>query len=287
MATFFGAGGGSGANADDIIAEIVDSAPETLNTLNELAAALNDDANFATTVTTALSQKLEASDIAGKADLVNGFVSASQLKSVREPGPARFVRLNSGVSNTAEYSNDGISWNTSNLPNSLAWSSVAYGNGFFLAISPSRPTARSTDGITWQASSFLWWNAGWQSMAYGNGVFVVLPELNSSSGMLTTNNGLSWQLFQLNGFNAGTSITFSNGKFYALRQTTSAPRVISSINGADWVDSSDPLPTPRANERLISGFSPEFITNEIASKNYVDNQIGTLLARIEALESGA
>jgi DNA uptake protein ComE-like DNA-binding protein len=40
------------------VAAIVDSAPSTLNTLNELAAALNDDENFAGTVTTALSNKL-------------------------------------------------------------------------------------------------------------------------------------------------------------------------------------------------------------------------------------
>jgi len=39
------------------VANLVDSAPETLNTLNELAAALNDDANFAGTVTTALGTK--------------------------------------------------------------------------------------------------------------------------------------------------------------------------------------------------------------------------------------
>jgi hypothetical protein len=40
---------------------LVDSAPETLNTLNELAAALGDDANFATTVTNSLSNKLDTS----------------------------------------------------------------------------------------------------------------------------------------------------------------------------------------------------------------------------------
>ena len=43
------------------VAAIVDSAPETLNTLNELAAALGDDANFASTVTTALGNKLNTS----------------------------------------------------------------------------------------------------------------------------------------------------------------------------------------------------------------------------------
>jgi hypothetical protein len=37
---------------------LVDSAPGALDTLNELAAALNDDANFATTVTNSLSEKL-------------------------------------------------------------------------------------------------------------------------------------------------------------------------------------------------------------------------------------
>jgi hypothetical protein len=42
-------------------AAIVDAAPETLNTLNELAAALGDDANFATTVTNSLSNKLDIS----------------------------------------------------------------------------------------------------------------------------------------------------------------------------------------------------------------------------------
>ena len=42
---------------DTEVAGIVDSAPGTLNTLNELAAALNDDANFATTVTTSLGLK--------------------------------------------------------------------------------------------------------------------------------------------------------------------------------------------------------------------------------------
>jgi hypothetical protein len=39
------------------ISNLIDTAPSTLNTLNELAAALGDDANFASTVTTALGTK--------------------------------------------------------------------------------------------------------------------------------------------------------------------------------------------------------------------------------------
>jgi hypothetical protein len=39
------------------VSNILDTAPETLNTLNELAAAINDDASFASTITTALGTK--------------------------------------------------------------------------------------------------------------------------------------------------------------------------------------------------------------------------------------
>jgi hypothetical protein len=43
---------------DDEVAGLVDSAPGTLDTLNELAAALGDDADFANTITTSIATKL-------------------------------------------------------------------------------------------------------------------------------------------------------------------------------------------------------------------------------------
>ena len=46
------------AYTDTAIANLVDSAPSTLDTLNELAAALGDDPNFATTVTNSIATKL-------------------------------------------------------------------------------------------------------------------------------------------------------------------------------------------------------------------------------------
>jgi len=45
------------AYVDHKVSTLVDSAPATLDTLNELAAALNDDANFSTTITTAIGTK--------------------------------------------------------------------------------------------------------------------------------------------------------------------------------------------------------------------------------------
>jgi hypothetical protein len=49
--------------ASTAAANLVDSAPSTLDTLNELAAALGDDPNFATTVTNSLSTKVNGSGI--------------------------------------------------------------------------------------------------------------------------------------------------------------------------------------------------------------------------------
>lgn len=43
---------------DTSISNLIDSAPGTLDTLNELAAALGDDPNFATTITTSIATKL-------------------------------------------------------------------------------------------------------------------------------------------------------------------------------------------------------------------------------------
>ncbi len=45
------------AYTDTAISNLVDSSPAALNTLNELAAALGDDANFSTTVTNSLATK--------------------------------------------------------------------------------------------------------------------------------------------------------------------------------------------------------------------------------------
>ena len=66
---------------DTAIANLIDTAPATLDTLNELAAALGDDPNFATTVTNSIATKLDASaytasDVLSKLITVDGAGSA-------------------------------------------------------------------------------------------------------------------------------------------------------------------------------------------------------------------
>lgn len=56
---------------DTKVAGIVDSAPETLDTLNELSAALGNDPNFATTVATQIGSKADKSHAHNIADVTN------------------------------------------------------------------------------------------------------------------------------------------------------------------------------------------------------------------------
>jgi hypothetical protein len=53
------------------VSNLVDAAPGALDTLNELAAALNDDANFATTITSAIADKADASHTHAIADITD------------------------------------------------------------------------------------------------------------------------------------------------------------------------------------------------------------------------
>jgi hypothetical protein len=64
---------------DTAISNLVNSAPSTLNTLNELATALGSDANFATTVTNSIATKLATADFNSTFDTRLGTKSTSDL----------------------------------------------------------------------------------------------------------------------------------------------------------------------------------------------------------------
>ncbi len=65
-------------SASTAVANLIDQAPDTLDTLNELAAALNDDPNFATTMTNALANKVDK--VSGKGLSTNDYTTAEKNK---------------------------------------------------------------------------------------------------------------------------------------------------------------------------------------------------------------
>lgn len=66
------------------VAAVVDNAPEALDTLNELAAALGDDPNFATTVLNALGGKANTVHTHVASDITGGVFPAARLPSATD-----------------------------------------------------------------------------------------------------------------------------------------------------------------------------------------------------------
>ena len=97
------------ARADARVALIVDSAPGTLNTLNELAAALGDDANFSTTITNSIALKAPLASPAfnsGTANVVASFTSTDGTGAIQLADNAGNVEL-AAVGNDFHIQNAG------------------------------------------------------------------------------------------------------------------------------------------------------------------------------------
>ena len=68
------------AYADTAVANAIDAAPAALDTLNELAASLNDDADFAGTMTTSLAGKLSTdAGAVGTSNLADSAVTTAKI----------------------------------------------------------------------------------------------------------------------------------------------------------------------------------------------------------------
>ena len=99
------------AYADAAIASLVDGAPALLNTLNELAAAISDDENFATTLTTSVGTKvskagdtmtgllvLSADPSANLGAATKQYVDTAESDAVTAAGTAAGTAISNAVS---------------------------------------------------------------------------------------------------------------------------------------------------------------------------------------------
>lgn len=98
--------GGSTTSISDLVSQvtaaIVDGAPTTLDTLNELAAALGDDPNFATTVTNQIAQKADKTTATTSTDGLMSAADKAKLDSITiQDGDivANGFRINNGTAN--------------------------------------------------------------------------------------------------------------------------------------------------------------------------------------------
>jgi len=102
---------------DTQISNLVDSSPATLDTLNELAAALGDDPNFATTVTNSIGTKVSKSGdtMSGNLRIESGSFSSLTLDREGATGSGSVVQFenNNGIiGGIGAFGDDGLQFRT-------------------------------------------------------------------------------------------------------------------------------------------------------------------------------
>jgi len=127
-------------------------------------------------------------------------------------GTSNYLVAVAGGGTAAAYSVDnGATWAAMGaLPTSSNWSSVAFGNGRFVAIaSGSTAAAVSTNGTTWTAA-ILPSSANWNSVTFGDEVFVAVADGGTAAATSFNGTTGSWTLQTLAASGTWEEIAYGN-----------------------------------------------------------------------------
>ena len=129
----------------DAITDLVDSAPATLDTLNELAAALGDDANFSTTVTNSIATKLP----------FETYATGTDLDTISRTTFGAISTANTSPNRNQNYSAV-YSLGVAGIPNTLQLGTASDYNASGLWVRQYNQNAASPQGTGWQNWAKVW-----------------------------------------------------------------------------------------------------------------------------------
>ena len=114
----------------------------------------------------------------------------------------------------AYSTNFGETWNSGSGISQLAWSSLTYGLGKFVAVANgSRNVATSTDGITWTVTTnALPTSTTWSQVVFGNNKFVAVSSTSAKPAYSL--DGITW--YESPYTITATSLSYGQGVFVAL-----------------------------------------------------------------------
>jgi hypothetical protein len=159
-----------------------------------------------------------------------GLLSSGGKVWADDGGTMKNVTTGNVVETTQD--NSGAAWVQQTLPATVPWTSVTYGNGFFVAISNTTSGAKSTDGVTWLSVTLPnGSNMSWQSVTYGNGLFVAVASLGTIAA--TSPDGVTWTQRTIPSGD-WQSVTYGNGLFVAVGG--GGTYAVSSPDGITWTN---------------------------------------------------
>jgi hypothetical protein len=121
---------------------------------------------------------------------------------------------------------------TVTLTGGTAYSAMAYGNNYWIALPNGNSTAAGTaDGVTWTTIP-LPATRTWTDIAYGNNYWIAISS-DGTNAYISKANGRGWRASGALPFAGFTSIAYGNGIFVALAANT-ANAVYSSDYGTTW-----------------------------------------------------
>jgi len=148
-------------------------------------------------------------------------------------GEGRFVAV--GSLGQIITSSDGMTWTSAWQHDKYHFTSVAYGNGRFVAVDGAvGAIAVSSDGRTWRLYPSPMSGLRWGAVAYGNGNFVAFD--GSGSGYVATSEtGYVWSVHQYSPAQATDAATFGCGSFVAAGEPAgTVNNLLSSSLGETW-----------------------------------------------------
>ena len=242
---------------DTAIANLIDGAPGTIDTLNELAAALGDDPNFATTVTNSLAAKLSLSGGTMTGNIAMGSYKITGLGTPTTGSDATTKTYVDGIlgsATSAAASASAASTSASNAATSEANAAASYDSfdDRYLGPKASNPTvdndgnALLTGALYFNTTSNemrVWSGSAWVGAFSGtvsltSGVTGVLPLANGGTNAASAPAAMASLMGFTTTATAGTTTTLTNASSYYQVFTGSSAQTIqlpvTSTLGTGW-----------------------------------------------------
>lgn len=129
----------------------------------------------------------------------------------------------------------GGDWTSRTSAADHAWSSIAYGNGTFVAVNNTTGNIAMTSptGTTWTSRTTAGANP-WNSIAYGNGLFVAVAS-NGANRVQTSPDGITWTARTAATALVWSGVAYGAGVFVAVAPSGTGNRCMSSTDGITWV----------------------------------------------------